>query len=226
MKKYTKAGERSQLDAESSQLVMMATEDVLKVLTSHDPRTFSRYDPYDISLSFRPCSDYDYDPNKLEKERKNHAISRFCSAVFQYKRTWCSTIARAIRSRKGRRITNWAAMHSIESAESDSEAGGKSVHILSLNSLVDITSPALVLTEAIRPPTKTDTKTYQTDEKCMELGALNTALDFRPAYRDCNDVLIGVPKGSTCGTNDSKPKRRRMLSALLECVRNVSTKID
>ena len=53
--------------AESAQA---ATEDIIKILVSHNPRLRPRYDRFDVVVAFRPCSDVDFDPGEFRSTRQ------------------------------------------------------------------------------------------------------------------------------------------------------------
>jgi hypothetical protein len=46
-----------------------ATEDIIRMLVSHNPRLRPRYDRFDVNIAFRPCSEVDFDPSEFQSSR-------------------------------------------------------------------------------------------------------------------------------------------------------------
>jgi hypothetical protein len=57
-----------------------ATEDIIRMLVSHNPRLRPRYDRFDVNIAFRPCSDVDFDPSEFHSSRpiSNYTIPTEC----------------------------------------------------------------------------------------------------------------------------------------------------
>jgi hypothetical protein len=74
--------------ADLTALTQAATETIVKILVSHNPRLRPRYDRFDVSVAFRPCSDMEFDLNEYcivsissdaEHLTQNyHELSRSC----------------------------------------------------------------------------------------------------------------------------------------------------
>jgi hypothetical protein len=49
----------------------LATQNIIRVLTSHNPRLRPRYDRFDVRISFRPCSEIDVDDEDESEDTRN-----------------------------------------------------------------------------------------------------------------------------------------------------------